>query len=90
MTYPLSRDDILAGITDVLHKVASIDPAQVTPEQSLADLSLDSATTLETVVNAEERFGLIIPDDVTARFQTVGDIVDYVERAAVLTFDQAP
>lgn len=84
MTYPTSRDQILAEIADVLSKVASIDPALVTLDATLVDLALDSATTLEAVVTTEERFGLIIPDEETARFRTVRDIVGYVEQAAVL------
>jgi acyl carrier protein len=36
------------------------------------------------VVAAEDRFGMVIPDDDWARFETVGDAVAYLERAARL------
>jgi acyl carrier protein len=80
----MSQDEILAGIKEVLGTVASIDPSGVTPETTLADLGLDSLSTLEAVVAAEDRFGLLIPDDESARFKTVGDIVRYIEQATAL------
>jgi len=79
----MSHDETLAGITEVLGAVASINPSDVTPEKTLAELGLDSMTTLEVVVAAEDRFGLLIPDDESARFRTVGDLVHYIEQAAV-------
>ena len=41
---------------------------------------------LEAVVAAEDRFGMVIPDDDWARFHTVGDAVNYlVNRATDIT-----
>jgi len=79
----MSHDETLAGITEVLAAVASVDASDVAPEKTLAELGLDSMTALEVVVAAEDRFGLLIPDDEAARFRTVGDLVGYLERAAV-------
>jgi acyl carrier protein len=79
----MAQEEILGTIKEVLGEVASIDPSQVTPEKTLSELGLDSLTTLELIVAAEDRFGFIIPDDESARFKTVGDIVRYVEQGAV-------
>jgi len=57
----------------------------VTPHARLADdLGIDSLTLVDVVVAAEDRFGLVIQDDDWARFETVGDAVAYLERAARL------
>jgi acyl carrier protein len=79
----MAHEETLAGITEVLAAVASVDSSQVTPEKTLAELGLDSMATLEVIVAVEDRFGLIIPDDEWARFRTLGDIVRHVEQAAI-------
>ena len=79
----MSRSETLAGVTEVLGAVASVDPSDVAPEKTFADLGLDSLATLEVIVAVEDRFGLLIPDDAWARFRTVGDAVDHIEQAGV-------
>ena len=78
------QDAVLDDIKTVLSSVAGIDPAEVTPEKSLAgDLGIDSMTMLEAVVALEDRFGVLIPDDAWAHFSTVGDLVAHLERVGV-------
>jgi acyl carrier protein len=79
----MSQSETLAAVTEVLGAVASIEPSDVAPETTFAELGLDSLATLEVIVAAEDRFGLLIPDDEWARFRTVGDAVEYIEQAAV-------
>jgi acyl carrier protein len=38
---------------------------------------------VEIVVAAEERFGILIPDDDAAELRTVGDALSYINKAAV-------
>jgi acyl carrier protein len=79
----MSPDDVLAGLADVLTTVAGVDPADVTPDKAIADdLGIDSLTMVDVVVSAEDRFGLLIPDDDWARFRTVADAADYIARRA--------
>jgi acyl carrier protein len=81
----MPQNEVLAGLIDVLGGVAGVDPADVRPEARLADdLGLDSLTMVDVVVAAEDRFGLVIPDDDWARFVTVGDAVAYLEEATRL------
>ena len=77
----MSRDEVLAGFAEVLCAVAGLEPADVTPEASLAGLGLDSLMMVEVVVAAEDRFGVLIDDDEWARFETVRDATRYIERA---------
>jgi acyl carrier protein len=78
----LRQPGVLAGLTDVLAEVARLDRSTVTAEARLAeDLGIDSMTLVDVVVAAEDRFGLVIPDDDWARFETVGDAVAHLERS---------
>jgi acyl carrier protein len=81
----MTRSEALTVITEVLGSVASLTLGDVAPEKTLAELGLDSLATLEVIVAAEDRLDVLIPDDEWARFRTIGDIVDYLERAAVVT-----
>lgn len=46
----------------------------------LADLQMDSLTTLEVVLDLESAFvGIDIPDKDVPKWQTVGDIVRYID-----------
>ena len=45
----------------------------------LNELGGDSLDTVELVMELEEEFGVNVPDDVSERLRTVGDVVRYVE-----------
>jgi acyl carrier protein len=79
----MSDSETLAGIRDILVAVAETDPSAVTPDKTFAELGLDSLATLEVIVAAEDRFGMLIPDDAWSRFKTVDDAIQYIEQAAV-------
>ena len=80
----MGQDDMLAALAEVLADIASIDPAGVTPQARFEDLGIDSLTMVDVVVAVEDRFGLVIPADERARFETVGDASAHVQRAARL------
>ena len=42
------------------------------------DLDIDSLSMVEIAVQAEDKFGVKIPDDRLAELKTVGDAVDYI------------
>jgi acyl carrier protein len=78
----MARDELEEGLAEVLGTVAGIDPADVAPEKSFTeDLGIDSLTMVEVVVAAEDRFGVLVPDDEWARFTTVGDALRYLEQS---------
>jgi acyl carrier protein len=78
----MSENETLAGIREILVTVAQTD-SEVTPDTTFAELGLDSLARLEVIVAAEDRFGMLIPDDDWSRFTTVGDAIRYIEHAAV-------
>ncbi len=47
-----------------------------------ADLGLDSMQLVELLFDLEEAVGLEVPDEALAEFQSVADVVTYLERLA--------
>jgi acyl carrier protein len=80
----MGPDDMLAALVAVLVDVARIDPSDVTPQARFDDLGIDSFTMVDVVVAVEDRFGMVIPDDEWARFESVGDALAHLGRAARL------
>jgi len=81
----MDQNRSLTDITTTLAAAAGINPADVTPDMSIAgDLDIDSLTMLEVIVALEDQFGLLIPDDEWSRFATVGDLAAHLERAGVV------
>jgi acyl carrier protein len=82
----MTQDDVLGEVRGVFAAVAKIDPGAISLEKSLSeDLDVDSLTLIEVVVAIEDKFGLLIPDDEWQRFSTVGDLVNYLAGAGVVT-----
>jgi acyl carrier protein len=49
---------------------------------SLHDLGPASLDTVELVMAIEEAFDIQVPDEEAEKFQTIGDIIDYIEQHA--------
>ena len=74
-----TQEEIIAGIAEIIEEVTGIEPSEVTPEKSFVDdLDIDSLSMVEIAVQAEDKFGVKIPDDELANLKTVGDAVNYV------------
>lgn len=74
-----SEKEILDGLAEIIDEIAGVPAAEVTPEKSFVDdLDIDSLSMVEIAVQAEDKFGVKIPDDELANLKTVGDAVDYV------------
>jgi acyl carrier protein len=59
--------------------VAGVAQDDVIAEKSFVDdLDIDSLSMVEIAVQAEDKFGVKIPDDELANLKTVGDAVNYV------------
>jgi acyl carrier protein len=77
-----TRDEIVAGLAEILEEVAGVNPDDVAEDKSFTeDLDVDSLSMVEVVVAAEEKFGVKIPDDAVQDLRTVGDAVTYIVNA---------
>ena len=78
----MSTEEIRAALADIVNEVAGVDVDDVQLDKSFVDdLDVDSLSMVEVVVEAEEKFGVTIPDDQVKNLKTVGDAVSYIERA---------
>lgn len=77
----VTEQEILAGLGEIIEEIVGIPAAEVTPEKSfIDDLDIDSLSMVEIAVQAEDKFGVKIPDDQLAELKTVGDAVDYIAK----------
>jgi acyl carrier protein len=78
---PVTNEEILHGLAEIVNEVAGVETSEITPEKSFVDeLDIDSLSMVEIAVQVEDRFGVKVPDDVLANLKTVGDAVDYVAK----------
>ncbi|GLY20857.1 acyl carrier protein [Micromonospora echinospora] len=76
----MTREEITAGLAEILDEVAGVDQNEVAEGKSFTDdLDVDSLSMVEVVVAAEEKFGVKIPDNEVQNLKTVGDAVSYIE-----------
>jgi acyl carrier protein len=74
-----SNDEVLAGLAELVTDETGIDASEVALEKSFTDdLDIDSISMMTIVVNAEEKFGVTIPDDEVKNLKTVQNAVDYI------------
>ena len=75
-----STEEVLAGLAELVSDETGIATDTVEMDKSFTDdLDIDSISMMTIVVNAEEKFGVTIPDDEVKNLKTVGDAVTYIE-----------
>ena len=76
------QQEILTGLAEIVNEETGLDTDSVQLDKSFTDdLDIDSISMMTIVVNAEEKFGVTIPDDEVKNLKTVGDAVAFIERA---------
>ncbi len=71
---------VFEEICEIITEEAGIDSEELSMETSLIrDLEADSLVAVEIVLAIEEKYDIVIPDKIAEKFQTIGDIVEYVE-----------
>lgn len=78
----LSQNEVLAGLAEIVNEETGIDVESVQMGKSFTnDLDIDSISMMTIVVNAEEKFGVKIPDEEVKNLLTVGDAVNFITSA---------
>ena len=76
------QQEILSGLAEIVNEETGLDPAEVQMDKSFTDdLDIDSLSMMTIVVNAEEKFGVRIPDSEVTNLKTVRDAVTYINGA---------
>ena len=72
------REKVIGIVSDQL----GVPKEKVSTETSFVnDLGADSLDTVELVMEFEEEFNNNIPDDAAEKIQTVGEAIDYIQKA---------
>ncbi|WP_314021532.1 acyl carrier protein [Mogibacterium diversum] len=67
-------------IRDIVVEQLGVDADMVQMDTNLMkDLEADSLDAVEIILGVEEAFGLDIPDEEAEKFETVNDLVEYVD-----------
>jgi acyl carrier protein len=75
----VENEEIRTGLAGIVEEVAGVAADDVTLDKSFVDdLDIDSLSMVEIAVQAEDKFGVKIPDDELANLKTVGDAVTYI------------
>jgi acyl carrier protein len=78
----LSQAEVLTGLAEIVNEETGIDTTQVQMDKSFVDdLDIDSISMLTIVMNAEEKFGVTIPEEKVADLKTVADAVNFITEA---------
>ena len=74
------KNEILAGLAEIVNEETGVETEEVQLEKSFTeDLDIDSISMMTIVVNAEEKFGVTIPDEEVKNLKTVGDAVNFIK-----------
>ena len=77
-----TNEEILAGLAEIVNEETDLPVEDVQLDKSFTeDLDIDSISMMTIVVNAEEKFGVTIPDDEVKNLKTVGDAVSFIAGA---------
>ena len=75
----LSKDEVLAGLAELVNEETGLAAEAVQMDKSFSeDLDIDSISMMTIVVNAEDKFGVKIPDEEVQNLKTVADAVSYI------------
>ena len=72
--------EIQEKVVKIVVDKLGVKESEVTPEATFTgDLGADSLDTVELVMEFEKAFGVQVADEEAEKFQTVGDVITYIE-----------
>ncbi|MBR2032678.1 MAG: acyl carrier protein [Alistipes sp.] len=72
--------EIQEKVVKIIVEKLGVKESEVTPEATFTgDLGADSLDTVELVMDFEKAFGVQVADEDAEKFQTVGDVINYIE-----------
>ena len=80
---PLSRDEILSSITDIMRDVFDVDDLEVSLDTTAEDVEdWDSLSHIRLIVAIERKFGFKFKNSEIESLKNVGELVNLVETKA--------
>ena len=72
--------EIQEKVVKIIVDKLGVKESEVTPEATFTgDLGADSLDTVELVMEFEKAFGIQVADEDAEKFQSVGDVITYIE-----------
>ena len=72
--------ETLLKVQELIAKQLNISQDIVTEEKEIVkDLGADSLDVVEMLMNLEEEFGIVVPEEEAVNIKTVGDIIKLIE-----------
>lgn len=66
-------------VKEILARQLRVSPDRVTMDAQIKrDLGADSVDILQLLMRLEDDYGIVIPDQELAKFETVGDVVNFL------------
>ena len=82
--------DVEQKVREIICEQLSVEESEVKREASFVEtLNADSLDIVELIMAFEEAFEIEIPDEDAEKIRTVGDAIDYIEKTADLSGDEA-
>ena len=76
---PIADRDVDARVIAIVGEQMAVRTSELSRRTSLkGDLKTDDLDNVELVMELEDAFELLIPDEDAEKFQTIGDMIDYV------------
>ena len=67
-------------VKEILARQLRVSPEKVTMDAQIKrDLGADSVDILQLLMRLEDDYGIVIPDQELAKFETVGDVVNFLD-----------
>ena len=80
----MKTNDMFEKVQTILAKQLRIDASKITMDSLIKkELGADSLDILQLLMRIEDQYGIVIPDQELAHFNTVGDVVRYLEKQEV-------
>ena len=73
------RSEIIRAIQEFAHEIAEREYPPFNEAQVIAELGLDSLSTLEMVGMIERELGIFMPTDELTEIRTIGQLTDLIE-----------
>jgi acyl carrier protein len=78
-----SMSSVESDVYDIIAEKSAVDRAKLKRDAKLTDLEIESLDVVEIIFAVEEKFDIHVPynaNDQELEFQTVGDVVDAVQK----------
>ncbi|MFA7717899.1 MAG: acyl carrier protein [Candidatus Absconditabacterales bacterium] len=77
----MDKETIEQKVKAIIVDKLNVDEKEVKPEASFTnDLGADSLDTVELMMQFEKEFNIAIPSNEAEKIQTVGNVIDYIEK----------